>query len=1193
MRKALVFLIILCLATVGHAQTVTYISNLPDTLKPSVVLLEEVPAPRSITVPSSKGKSYTIPTTDGVKTIPLLPPEIKKLPVVTTDLAGTPLTDQSASGLGLFTNYDTDDGLALDFIGFGNSMLCDKRGNLWFGTQGGGVSKYDGRSFTTYTTAQGLGNDIVRSMIEDKAGNLWFSTNGGGATKYDGRTFTTYTEAQGLASNNIFSTMEDEDGNIWFGTDGSGVTKYDGNSFTTYTTADGLADNTVWSMVQSKDGQIWFGTYQGVSKYDGNSFTNFTTANGLANNSVRSMVQDKDGHLWFGTFSGGVTKYDGSTFTTYTKAQGLGSNTVWNITEDSDGNLWFGTQGGGATKYDGNSFTTYTTAQGLANNTVWCIVEDKSGNLWFGTQGGGVSKYGGSSFITTLSLADKSVFSMFEDNAGNLWFGTRSAGLYKYDGRSVMIYSTAQGLAENNIRCMAQDREGNMWFGTFSGVCKFDGTSFTTYTTAQGLASNSVMDISLDKHGNIWFATHGGVSKFDGNSFINFTTAQGLAGNSVRCVIQDSKGNLWFGTRGGGVSKYDGLSFSNYTTTNGLSDNTVWSIAEDKHGNLWFATAEGLSLALKAQLQQNDDSENLDFFKTFTKHEGLPDNFLTAVKEDNSGNILLGSNFGLWVIPESKVQEITSGQTASQSLKGLKEFSQFTGYPIRDVNTGQDNGAMLVDSKGIIWVGHGSNGVTSVDLNAIKRINPPKLFIQSIMVEEEDICWYNLLPADSATNAQQEILSYGKLLEAHIRDSLVKKFSRIQFDSITSWFPLPEVLVLPHSLNSVTFDFIGIETGKNHLIRYQYMLEGYSKGWSPVTDKTSVTFGNISEGTYTFKVRARSSDGHWSDPTTYVFNVLPPWYRTWWMFAVYALLAISIVGIIVWVNGRMLRAQKKVLATKVQKRTVQLEERNNLVEEQKHKIEEKHKKITDSIRYAKRIQQAVLPPLDAMQNTLKDSFVFYRPKDVVAGDFFWLETHKDKIFFAAADCTGHGVPGAMVSVICAHALSKALLEEDITETGKLLDRTREIVISRFAKSKEEVKDGMDISLCAIDFAKMSLQWSGANNPLWIIRKDASEIEVIKGDRQPVGVCLKNNPFTTHDLKLQPGDTLYLFSDGYPDQFGGEKEKRYNTRQLKEKLLSIKGHTLKEQKLLLEEEFDKWRGDLEQIDDVCLIGVRIV
>jgi len=230
----------------------------------------------------------------------------------------------------------------------------------------------------------------------------------------------------------------------------------------------------------------------------------------------------------------------------------------------------------------------------------------------------------------------------------------------------------------------------------------------------------------------------------------------------------------------------------------------------------------------------------------------------------------------------------------------------------------------------------------------------------------------------------------------------------------------------------------------------------------------------------------------------------------------------------------------------------------------------------------------------------------YLPKDIVAGDFYWIESvssfvkanKNSAIYFAAADCTGHGVPGAMVSVVCSNALSKALLEENTSETGKILDKTRDLVIQQFAKSEEDVKDGMDIALCCLKLSENSelsesyatLQYSGANNPLWIIRNN--ELIEIKPDKQPIGKTDNPLPFSTHDIELQKGDSIYIFSDGYHDQFGGEAGKKFKTANLKKLLLSIQNKNMNNQKEALMNHFNEWKGDLEQLDDVCFIGIKV-
>lgn len=270
-----------------------------------------------------------------------------------------------------------------------------------------------------------------------------------------------------------------------------------------------------------------------------------------------------------------------------------------------------------------------------------------------------------------------------------------------------------------------------------------------------------------------------------------------------------------------------------------------------------------------------------------------------------------------------------------------------------------------------------------------------------------------------------------------------------------------------------------------------------------------------------------------------------------------------------------------------------------MVEEQKAIVEEKNKEILDSIAYAKRIQNAILPTQKIVKEYLNNSFILYLPKDIIAGDFYWMEGNvelasgekTDKgVLFAACDCTGHGVPGAMVSVICNNGLNRSVREFGLRDPGKILDQCRDIVIEEFDQSDEDVKDGMDIALCSLQ--GNVLKYAGANNPLWIIRKRSKMVEEIKANKQPIGKFDELIPYQTHELTLEEGDSVYIFSDGYADQFGGTTGKKMKTANFKKLLLSLQEHSMEKQGTLLQEAFVEWRGELDQLDDVCVIGVRV-
>ncbi len=283
-----------------------------------------------------------------------------------------------------------------------------------------------------------------------------------------------------------------------------------------------------------------------------------------------------------------------------------------------------------------------------------------------------------------------------------------------------------------------------------------------------------------------------------------------------------------------------------------------------------------------------------------------------------------------------------------------------------------------------------------------------------------------------------------------------------------------------------------------------------------------------------------------------------------------------------------------------------LEEKNHLIQEQKDTVDIRNKEISDSINYATRLQSAILPMKRDFDKYFKDSFVLYQPKDLVSGDFFWLDRIGNFIFVAVADCTGHGVPGAMVSVVCNNALNRSIHEFELSQPNEILEKTRELVIETFSKSTESVDDGMDIALCVIDQKTNRLNFAGANNSLWLMRsKSLNSIESDrtieidefimhewKGDKQPIGNYPNQKPFTSTEIQLEKGDRLFMTSDGFPDQFGGPDGKKYRSATMKRLILENPTVTLEEQKVLLAVEFESWKGDEEQIDDVCVMGLLI-
>jgi ligand-binding sensor domain-containing protein/class 3 adenylate cyclase len=788
---------------------------------------------------------------------------------------------------------DVDQGLASSFL---LATLVDHNGNVWFGSNGGGVSKYDGVSFTLYGVEEGLSSNSVLTIFEDSNGNIWFGTWGGGVTMYDGNVFTHFNEKEGLSKNVVWAIEEDNDGNLWFGTNGGGVNKYDGETFTYYTKKEGFFSNYVVEIEKDHNGNLWFGSFfKGICKYDGKSFAHFTHSEALGNNGVRSIKEDSEGNLWIGTSGDGVRKFDGKTFTKITTEEGLNGNYIFSIIQDQDKNMWFGTTDGGVSKFDGQKFTHYTEEVGLSYNMVWSLAEDNSGNIWIATNGGGANKYQRGSFANFTEnegLSNKNVWSILEDQNRNLWFGTTGGGLNKYDGQSFTHIRQEDGLCGESIWSILEDSDGNLWFGSFGeGVTKFDGKSFTNFNLKEGLSDNRILAMEEDNDGNLWFGTYGaGVNKYDGETFTYYTEKEGLSDNVVQAIMKDRKGNLWMGSEGGGLTKYDGTSFTHFTTKEGLSHNNVNDIVEDNDGSLWIATSGGgVNLF---------DGEK---FTYFTEKQGLNEDAITLITKDRNGEIWAGSTNGL---THFKPEESASNKktysldvyVTSDGLKGANFYRH----------------SRTLDSKNRLWLGSGK-GLVMLDMNNHKpATEAPNVSLRQLNINEQFIDFRN------------------------ISDSLG---SLIKFSEVARYENYPLNLELPHNFDHLTFQFSAIDWSAPQKIKYTHIIEGLNTSWSEPSHAANADYRNLPYGTYTFKVRAAGQSGDWSEPFEYTFTINAPWWHTWYArFGYLVLFILFVVGTVRWRTASLQQRQKE-LQTKVDMATVEISEQKEQVEREKGRSE--------------------------------------------------------------------------------------------------------------------------------------------------------------------------------------------------------------------------------------------------------------
>jgi serine phosphatase RsbU (regulator of sigma subunit) len=360
-------------------------------------------------------------------------------------------------------------------------------------------------------------------------------------------------------------------------------------------------------------------------------------------------------------------------------------------------------------------------------------------------------------------------------------------------------------------------------------------------------------------------------------------------------------------------------------------------------------------------------------------------------------------------------------------------------------------------------------------------------------------------------------------------------------------------------------------------------LDGADEDWRPVTDQTRAIYSALPPGKYAFNVIASNSQGMWNKkPVSFHFIIKPPFYQTWWFILSSIILIVIIVIGYIKIREQNLIKEKIVLEEKVKERTEEVVQKSM-------EIEEKNRDITASIRYAERIQRAMLPKED----TFKETFVLFMPKDIVSGDFYWMYDNGDLQFIAVVDCTGHGVPGAFMSIIGHNSLNKVVREYGYTRPSAIVDQLNiEVMKALLQRHEKAITDGMDLALIAFNKKNFTLEFAGAFNPMYLVRK--GEVIVYRGDRFPIGMTTTDEKknFTNQLVDIQPGDMVYMCSDGYADQFGSPDVKKYKSANVKKLLSVICDLPVNEQRDRLEKEILTWKGELDQVDDILFVGTKI-
>jgi signal transduction histidine kinase/ligand-binding sensor domain-containing protein/CheY-like chemotaxis protein len=786
-----------------------------------------------------------------------------------------------------FSFYTRTQGLNQDDI---SNIVQDSAGNLWIGTYGAGLVRFDGTYFSHFDTKSGLPDNHILSLFIDSDEFIWIGTRVGGLIKFDGINFTIFNDQNGLTNNSIESILQDRHGNFWFGTYGSGVSYFDGETFIHYTSEQGLTGNIVYTIEEDDDGYMWFGTRgNGISRFDGQSFSNYTTRQGLASDFIINSVKDQKGRLWFGTDGEGVSIFDGKQFSRISTREGMPDGDILSLHEDSRGNIWLGTRRAGIVKIENDQIFNFRESDGLINTFITCFFEDSSGKMWFGSYGGGIGQYNGDlyrHYTEDDGLTDSFIRSITQDDNGTIWLASHANGLFKFDGKRFTNLSFKSQFDDDRIRSVFKDSESNIWIGVYGGnLVKYDGYHFYSMEILVEGTEVSVTSITEDKKGNIWIGTHGnGIFKLDDDKLINYTREQGLGDNHVRKVAVDKNGDIWTAGRTGGITRFDGKSFTYYNRENGFPANDIFDLIVDSRGWVWAGTSGSGLFLIKDKAYFN-----------FTERQGLASDFVYSIMEDYSGNLWFGTRMGLSrlltpkELSENDLPVFYSNEYYNTGIY-FQTFTRNDGF----LGIGSNSKAIFQDDKGLLWIGANDILTTFSPQKAAGLSVMPTVEIINVGLFNENIPWSDVL------NNQDTTLILGNGVEV----------SKMKFDDISPWYGLPQNLNLKYNNNYIVFSFVGITTRFTNQIRYQFRLEGQDEKWSALTHRKEAHYGNLSPGKYNFRLRAVNNSGLVSEELEYAFQISRPLWLSTGAYISYVLILIT--GIVMGlVYRRMLMQQKE------------------------------------------------------------------------------------------------------------------------------------------------------------------------------------------------------------------------------------------------------------------------------------------
>ncbi|MBA3971031.1 MAG: SpoIIE family protein phosphatase, partial [Bacteroidetes bacterium] len=753
-------------------------------------------------------------------------------------------------------------------------------------------------------------------------------------------------------------------------------------------------------------------------------------------------------------------------------------------------------------------------------------------------------------FSEDSGLGNKYTKTIYADHEGNIWVGTYGTGLVQFQDNSFTFYSHAEGKYSNNVSAITVN-ESEKWFGVENGLIKIDLASkqkWEFFSKKNGFTDDKVTTLFQQDTNTLFIGTNSrGVYKLDisKSNFKKVDLNDDQLCNSINSITGDAK-VVWIATKGG-IFKIDKVARStvHFTTESGLTHNNINQVIMGENNLVWVATHSNYI----SNINQEGDVENIQIY------DGSELINVSGIAEDNKGTIWISTlGNGVFVLKN----KVVSKYTVAQGLKSNYCYSIvqdgsgniWTGHRLglsriktatNEINVFDKNEGVLgdcnftasfTDTDGFTWFGT-TLGVAKFDPHKdIKNITPPIINITSFKLNDKEL--------------------------DYTRDT-----------------------ILPYDNYRLRIDFVGITFKSNTNILFQYKLEGYDAEWSDKTNSPFAQYGKLNEGEYTFLLRAFNNDGV-SNQSPFSIKIViaaPLWKRPWFIILCIALVLYSFY---LWLKFR--ERNHRQFELQLQKA---LNAKTREVVAQKEEIEKKNKDITDSIRYAKRIQDAILPDLSALKKIVPESFIFFQPRDIVSGDFYWFKKYGDLLILVCADATGHGVPGAFMSMIGSTLLKDIVSRKGIDSPAfslALLDEEIKILLKQTEGEHHQTQDGVDVIICEVNLKTHFVRIASTKRPV-IIAKD-NELLTLKKENT------ETQQYETKDIQLKKGDTIYMFTDGYPDQFGGDAGKKIKISSIKTILSDINTLPMAKQEMIIENHFNKWKGGFEQIDDVLFIGLKL-